>query len=26
LGFKIEKEFDAGKYHWAILIRKLWKK
>ena len=22
-GFKIEKEFDAGKYHWAILIRKL---
>ena len=22
LGFKIDKEFDAGKYHWAILIRK----
>jgi ubiquinone/menaquinone biosynthesis C-methylase UbiE len=23
LGFKIDKEFDAGKYHWAILIRKI---
>lgn len=23
LGFKIEKEFDAGKYHWAMLIKKL---
>lgn len=23
MGFKIEKEFDAGKYHWAILIKKL---
>lgn len=23
LGFKTEKEFDAGKYHWAILIKKI---
>jgi len=22
LGLKIEREFDAGKYHWAILIKK----
>ncbi|HOC53656.1 MAG TPA: class I SAM-dependent methyltransferase [Candidatus Pacearchaeota archaeon] len=23
MGFKIEREFDAGKYHWAILIKKI---
>ncbi|GMX58930.1 MAG: hypothetical protein MCSN_5840 [Candidatus Microsyncoccus archaeolyticus] len=23
LGLKTEKEFDAGKYHWAILIKKI---
>jgi ubiquinone/menaquinone biosynthesis C-methylase UbiE len=23
LGFKIEREFDAGKFHWAILIKKI---
>ncbi len=22
LGFKVEKEFDAGKFHWAMLIKK----